>query len=157
MAIDTLILNKEAEAFSLRLDALAEAAKGPGSAYYADQLRRAGDSVASNIVEGYGRGVSRSCLNHLAMSYASLMECESHLRRGMKRGTWDREAVEEATQHLIRVRYLLIRYRQSVERRLSGRRPNPAGRCALPTVHNLPTVLTVLTLPTALTVLTLLS
>lgn len=41
------------------------------------QIRRAAVSVASNIAEGQGRNSTREFINHLSISYGSLMETET--------------------------------------------------------------------------------
>ncbi len=41
------------------------------------QVRRAVVSVASNIAEGQGRNSTREFINHLSISYGSLMETET--------------------------------------------------------------------------------
>lgn len=41
------------------------------------QIRRAAVSVASNIAEGQGRNSTRVFINHLSISYGSLMETET--------------------------------------------------------------------------------
>jgi len=41
------------------------------------QIRRAVVSVASNIAEGQGRNSTREFINHLSISYGSLMETET--------------------------------------------------------------------------------
>lgn len=44
-----------------------------------DQLRRAANSVPSNIAEGSGRLVSKQFIHFLSISYGSLMEVFNHL------------------------------------------------------------------------------
>jgi four helix bundle protein len=44
------------------------------------QLRRAAVSIAANIEEGHGRESTKDFLRHLSISYASLMELETHIQ-----------------------------------------------------------------------------
>ena len=118
----TLIVLQEARSFSKGIDELAAGSRGPGAAWAADQIRRAAESVHNNIAEGAGRGVSQSCLNFLKIAYGSLCEVEDQLTYGADISRFSREDVDRLLSHLIRVRYLLIRFRQSVERRLETQR-----------------------------------
>src|SRR6266700_2890713 len=44
------------------------------------QLQRAAVSIPANIAEGQGRSHTKEFLNHLSISYGSLMEVETHLQ-----------------------------------------------------------------------------
>jgi four helix bundle protein len=53
------------------------------------QLQRAAVSVPANIAEGQGRSHTKEFLNHLSMSYGSLMELETHLQIATRLGYID--------------------------------------------------------------------
>lgn len=67
-----------------------------------NQLRRAAVSVPANIAEGNGRRGPRVYLNHLSISYGSLMELEIHLliakQLGYGRESEIREALDRASE-----------------------------------------------------------
>ena len=55
--------------------------KFPRSEVYGltSQLQKAAVAVPANIAEGHGRKYTKPYLNHLGISYGSLMESETHL------------------------------------------------------------------------------
>ena len=71
------------------------------------QLRRAANSVHSNIAEGNGRGSIADYLRHLSMSNASLNEAESDLHFVARR-FGDRTGAARALQLAVQVRRPLL-------------------------------------------------
>ena len=92
--------------------------RGFGVQSAAGQLLRAAESIPANIAEGYGRGVSRDGLRFFRMAKASADEVESHLRVAGAARRLPPEMIEDLLQHTIRVRYLILRFAASIERRL---------------------------------------
>ena len=91
--------------------------KFTGSRSAADQMIRAADSIASNIAEGYGRGVNRDGLRFMTMAHSSADELEGHLRLAAMKNRLSPEVAADLIGHTRRVGYLIRRYSQSLERR----------------------------------------
>ena len=53
------------------------------------QMRRAAVSISANIAEGQGRRTCGAFLNHLSVSYGSLMELETHIRVAERLGYFE--------------------------------------------------------------------
>ena len=116
--ISSLIVWREAAELAVRVESAAKQLTGPLARSSAEQMVRAADSIAANIAEGYGRGVTRDGLRFLTIAHASADELEGHLRlAGMKRRLPSTLAAE-LVSHTRRTGFLLYRFQQSVERRL---------------------------------------
>jgi len=72
------------------------------------QMRRAAESVATNIVEGCARASQKEFANFLQISIASCSELEYHLRLAFDYGLLKKPAWEELTNDTIEVRRMLI-------------------------------------------------
>ncbi len=57
------------------------------------QTQRAAVSVPANIAEGHGRDSSKEYLHHLSISYASLLEAETHLQIAERLAYLDAESL----------------------------------------------------------------
>ena len=118
LTVADLLVWREADALAERNKSLCDTLEAAGFRDAADQLRRATESIPALIAEGYGRGVNADCLRFLRMARGSNLEVESHLRTNMRLGRLDRDSALEAIGHTLRVRYLLKRFAESVERRM---------------------------------------
>ncbi len=124
-----LIVWQEAARLAAAVLRTSESLRGPGALSPADQMRRAADSVPANIAEGYGRGVGNDCLRFLRMARSSLGELESHIRAAVLSGRLTGAEAEPIIDHVIRVRFLLVRFASSVARRS---RPSLPSRSSPP-------------------------
>ena len=123
-----LIVLREADAFAVGCNRLARTFKGPAARDAAEQLITAAESIAANIAEGYGRGVRPDCLRFLRMAYSSSLEVERHLAYAARIGRADPLEVGKLMAHLMRVRFLLRRFTESVERRIKAKSDRKPGR-----------------------------
>ena len=81
---------------------------------------RAANSIAANIAEGYGRGVSRDGIRFFRIAKASTDELEGHVRVAAMRQRLPADAIERLIDQSRRVGYLILRYINSLERRLGA-------------------------------------
>jgi four helix bundle protein len=113
-----LIVWREAVLLAARVDEAAGLLPGSARERWGNQIVRAAGSVAANIAEGYGKGVSRDCLRYLRIARASKDELESHLAIIRLRKLLPDPLAQELIGHARRVGFLTYRFAQSVERRL---------------------------------------
>ncbi len=118
-----LIVYQEASKLSASVYRMMKLLRGPSRAKAADQMIRASESVPANLVEGVGRGVSRDCVRFLTIARASAQELEAHLRQARLSGRLLEVQVDPLIDHTRRVRFLLRRFQESVERRLKPPEP----------------------------------
>lgn len=78
---------------------------------------RAANSIHANIAEGHGRGVTLDCVRFLRVAMASADELESHLRVARLRRRLPEVTLDAIIDHTRRVRFLIHRFLESVERR----------------------------------------
>jgi four helix bundle protein len=71
------------------------------------QLRRAAESIPTNIVEGSARRSQREFANFLQISFSSCSEVEYHLRVANDYGILKKRAWESLTRDTIEVRMML--------------------------------------------------
>ena len=83
----------------------------------AEQLVTAAESIPANIAEGYGCGVNGNCIRFLKISRGSTQEVENHLRMAEATRRLAPEVTRPLIDQVIRVRYLINRFMESVERR----------------------------------------
>ena len=112
-----LIVWKEAAALAAAVNQAAETMRGPRWAK--DQLLRAVESIAANIAEGYGRGLTRDCIRFFSIARASANETENHLNMASVCRRLPEDAAERLIGHTRRVNYLINRYVAWLEKRLS--------------------------------------
>ena len=83
------------------------------------QLQRAAVSIPANIAEGQGRSHTKEFLNHLSISYGSLMEVETHLQIAQRLGYLEPMAVEAVLERCAEVGRMLNGLMQALKRRLA--------------------------------------
>lgn len=115
-----LIVWREAVLLAAEVQAAMPKVRGRARSNAVDQMIRAAESIAANLVEGIGRGVSQDCVRFLKIARASAMEVDHHLQAAVvsKRLAADRGAA--LISHTRRVRFLLRKFQESVERRLAA-------------------------------------
>jgi four helix bundle protein len=116
--IENLIVWREACALAAKIEIAVLKMKGVNARSNASQLVRAADSIASNIAEGYGRGVTVDGLRYFRTAKSEADEVENHLRRAKLTHRLGLELLEDLIDHTIRVRFLILRYAASIERRI---------------------------------------
>ena len=84
------------------------------------QLQRAAVSIPANIAEGQGRSHTKEFLNHLSISYGSLMEVETHLQIAQRLGYLEPIAVEAVLERCAEVGRMLNGLMQALKRRLAN-------------------------------------
>jgi four helix bundle protein len=92
--------------------------RGYGASSAASQLVRAAESITSNIAEAHSRGVSLDALRFLRYAKGSADEVESHVRNAILLRRLPMDLCERMIDNVIRVRYLILRFAASIERRL---------------------------------------
>ena len=85
------------------------------------QLRRAAESIATNIVEGAARPSEKEFKRFLQISYASCSELEYHLRVARDYGILQHTAWTDLTKDTVEVRMMLA----GLLRRVGTLRPVP--------------------------------
>jgi four helix bundle protein len=115
-----LIVWQEAATLAADVLQLAPRLRGFCPENLAMQVVRAAESVPSNVAEGYGRGINRDCCRFLNIARASALEVENHMMVAVRQGRIQQEDVAPVLDRAARVRYLIARFRQSVERRMKS-------------------------------------
>jgi four helix bundle protein len=115
--VDLVVWRESAELAAEILGA-SKLVRGRARSNTVDQMIRAAESIPANIVEGVGRGVSRDCLRFLTIARASAQELEQHLRQALISSRLHPAEAEPLISHTRRVRFLLRRFQESVQRRL---------------------------------------
>lgn len=134
-----LIVLVEAELFAVAVDKAADLVRRQGLFKAAEQLRSAADSIYANVAEGYGRGLTKDGLNYFRIARASCDETESHLRVFGAKKRIPADRIETLVDHVIRVRFLVMRYADSVARRMKKRVPKaPTSHPSLPSPRSHP-------------------
>jgi len=115
---EDLVAWREAAALAANVVDVLPQVRGLAAPSTVSQLSRAAESIPANIAEGHGRGVGRDCLRFLRIALSSANELESHLRVAQMSGRLPAKAVAPLLDQCIRVRYLIVRFAKSIERRL---------------------------------------
>lgn len=113
-----LIVYREASALAAEIVTVSGRVRGIARANAATQMVRAAESVPANLVEGVGRGVSRDCVRFLTIARSSARELEHHLRQARLSRRLTEADADNLISHTRRVRFLLRRLQESVERRM---------------------------------------
>ena len=110
------------EATQLAADTIMAASKlgGPGAMDASDQIVRAAESIPANIAEGYAKGVNRDCIRFQKIARGSAAELESRLRVAMLARRLPDDTALKLIKHCGRVRFLITRFMESVERRMAA-------------------------------------
>jgi four helix bundle protein len=85
------------------------------------QLQRAAVSVPANIAEGQGRSHTKEFLNHLSISYGSLMEVETHLQIAARLHYLDDSKLQTMLSNTAQIGRMLNGLMNSVNRRLDSK------------------------------------
>ena len=85
-----------------------------GNAAFISQIRRAAESIPSNIAEGTGRGSDADFARFLQIAIGSSSELESHLQFGADVGLIPGEVFEARKADVIEVRRMLIGLRKNL-------------------------------------------
>jgi four helix bundle protein len=115
-----------ARAAALAVDALTQRFQRRGYGWLATQLRKASESVPSNIVEGCGQATGPEFARYLQSALASAGETAQHLDHGAAAGvipTRDARQLEDEYRQLQRMLTSLIRQVRTNFR--DGPRPPP--------------------------------
>jgi four helix bundle protein len=113
-----LIVYREASELAAAIVRVSARIRGIARANAAAQMVRAAESVPANLVEGVGRSVSRDCVRFLTIARSSARELEHHLRQARLARRIPEAEADGLVGHTRRVRFLLRRLQESVERRL---------------------------------------
>lgn len=89
------------------------------------QLQKAAVSVPANIAEGHGRRYTKPYLNHLSISYGSLMETETHLIIAERLHYIDEHTLQRLLQQSAEIGRMTNGLIDSLERRLNAPEPPP--------------------------------
>jgi four helix bundle protein len=94
------------------------------------QLQRAAVSIPSNIAEGNARGSTRDYARFISIAYGSLAELQTQMSLASRLGFVPEARISTVTALAERVGMMLLRLRQSLERRVdaSFRVPGPGSR-----------------------------
>ena len=112
-----LIVWQEASRLEAAVNAVADEIRALGYVASAEQISSAGESIPSNIAEGYGRGVNADCLRFQRIARSSCDELESRIVGARNSRRISPATAESLIDHITRVRYLIGRFAASVERR----------------------------------------
>ena len=105
----TLRVVQVAERVAKGCAALARGFRGPGALARGDQLTRASASIASNIVEGCGRGTVPEFRRFLLIARGSAQETLSHLRLATPVDDEQRAAVRSLQSSTVLILKMLTR------------------------------------------------
>ena len=114
-----LIAWREAIDLAARITEFVELIKGPSAQSVREQLIRAANSIAANIAEGHGRGISRDGIRFMRMGRSSASEVENHLRAALCARRVPLHPTEDLIGHSRRAGYLIYRLELSIQRRLA--------------------------------------
>lgn len=90
------------------------------------QLQRAAVSIPSNIAEGHGRRSTGAYLNHLSISYGSLMELETQIHISQRLNYIDQELLSMLLNKTSEIGRMLNGLKQSLNP--DSRIPNPQSK-----------------------------
>ena len=94
------------------------------------QMRRAANSVPSNIAEGQARGLSRACLNFLRIALASLAELDTQREIALRLNYLSAESSQALETLLISTRKLVSGLLRSKTNRLRIHAPDDGAASA---------------------------
>ena len=109
---------RRSHALSLRLNKLCKTFPSYERFELASQLRRAGRSVPSNLVEGRGAFGPRIYLRHVQIAIGSLSEVDYYLLCAQDEGYAGAALCEELAQEAWEIRGLLVRLANALRQRI---------------------------------------
>ena len=128
---------RKAHALSIRIHLLARRMRGPGIANLRNQLIRAAESIATNIVEGHGQASPKQFARFLGYSLNSGAEVEQHLLTARDLSAIGDSDFRSVLAELIEVRKMtyglkasLLRPRRGVASAQSTARENNGSQAA---------------------------
>jgi len=98
----------KAHALAVGIHQLSGRIRARGNSGFVSQLRRAAESMPSNIAEGCSRGSDLEFANFIQIALASSSEVDSHLQYALDTGMISADAFNEQKPELLEVRRMLV-------------------------------------------------
>ena len=116
-----LLAWQEASALVGDVQDLVRHVKGPGAVQAIEQLISSAESVAANIAEGYGRGISKDNCRFQRIAIGSAAEYENRARNAVVAKRVSAILAQPSIDRARRARALTVGYLHWLERRLGER------------------------------------
>lgn len=113
--IEDLVVWRLAFALSETVDRMVQTPRARRQSDLCAQIHRSADSVAANLAEGFGRYRPRENARFVRIAKGSLIETQTHLRRGKARDCWTPEDFERAWRLSCRTMKALVPYLRYLE------------------------------------------
>ena len=126
MSVTTIVSFRDLEAWQAAMD-LAVTAHGLAAALppvhrfeLGSQMRRAANSVPSNIAEGHGNTSTRVYLHHVRIAIGSLAELDTLVELMLRLALTSESQIEPIRSQFARTRQLLRGLQRALRRRVAG-------------------------------------